>query len=105
VLVQGIGNRSIPRMKEQTMDASTMVTVSGRTHPSSRAARAAVVTGTLAALLTTVLAFLALALSLVTFVLGGLAFRRSTASRWTVAGVAMAAVSTYVIALEMLVVG
>ena len=82
-----------------------MTTTTVHVNSSSRLATAALVTGLLAALLTTLLAFLALVLGAATFVLGGLALRRHSAGVRAPIGMAMAAVSVYVIVLEIAFVG
>jgi len=61
--------------------------------------------GTVAALLTTILSFVALLAGVVALVAGAISWRRNGLSTWAAAGMAMAAVSVYVIALEILVTG
>ena len=70
-----------------------------------RLATTALVTGGIAALLTTTLAFISLALAVVTAFVGVLALRRGQDRTLAAVGLAMAGVSTYVIVLEILILG
>lgn len=82
-----------------------MTTDSFTRRTTGRLAMTALVTGGVAALLTTTLSFLSLALAVVTAVVGWLALRRGQSPTPIAAGIAMAGVSAYVIVLEILVLG
>jgi hypothetical protein len=72
---------------------------------SSKAAKAALGLGVVAALLTTTLAFVSLGLGALALVLGARTIRRIGPTISTVVGMTAAAVSIYVIVLEIHVVG
>ncbi len=82
-----------------------MTTIPAPTRTPSRLATATAATGAVAALLTTTLAFISLGLAAVALVVGSVCLRRQEGGVRAPVGMAMAAVSIYVIVLEILVLG
>ncbi len=73
--------------------------------PTQTSARVCLALGVVAALLTTILGFISHALGAASLIVGLISWRRQSLSAPGAAGLAMAAVSIYVILLELFVVG